>query len=187
MSIHALQGPIALIPGHKVPDLNLSTADGGSWDLQKNAGENFTLLTFYRGYHCPKCREQLQDLQSQLAEFEATGTRVVGVSMDPQDRAEKSVKDWEVDKVTIGYGLTADEAKAWGLHMSSSRGKTSVGVEELKVFNEPGLFLIRSDGTLYASWVQTVPFGRSKAADLVSMIKFVLDKDYPPRGTLVEG
>ena len=73
--------------------------------------------------------------------------------------------------------------------MSSSRGKTSMGVEELKVFNEPGLFIIRppkheAAGTLYASWVQSVPFARPQTSDLVSMLKFVNEKDYPPRGTL---
>ena len=73
-----------------------------------------------------------------------------------------------------------------GTPLFSSRGKTSTGVEELNQFNEPGTFLVRSDGTLFASWVQTIPAGRPKAPELVGFIGFILDKNYPPRGTLTD-
>ncbi|MDD9910564.1 MAG: peroxiredoxin-like family protein [Ahrensia sp.] len=179
-----MPAPVALIPSKPIPPLSLKLVDGNDWSTQSAAGENFALITFYRGFHCPKCKEQLQELQSNLTALRDRGVSVTAISMDPQGRAERARDEWDLDALPIAYGLTQEQAAEWGLHLSTSRGKTSMGVEETKIFNEPGLFLVRADGTLYASWVQTVPFARPKTADLLSMIDFVLDKDYPPRGTL---
>ena len=49
----------------------------------------------------------------------------------------------------VGYGLPLKDARAWGLYISTSRGKTSAGIEEPALFSEPGLFLVRPDSTLY--------------------------------------
>jgi len=178
--------PTSLTPGMPVPTLNVGAGSGERWSFSENTGDNFTLIAFYRGYHCPKCRDQLQDLQNHADKFAELKTNIVAISMDPDDRREKSVPEWGIEKFDLLNGFTIDQAKEWGLHLSVSRGKTSIGVEELQQFNEPGLFLVRADRTLFASWVQTVPAGRPQPADLIGFITFVLDKDYPPRGTLTD-
>ena len=43
---------------------------------------------------------------------------------------------------------------------------------------------IRRDGTLYFSVVQTMPFGRPPAAQLLSTITWIAENDYPARGEL---
>jgi peroxiredoxin len=35
---------------------------GRVWELSEQKPENFTLIVFYRGAHCPICRKQLQEL-----------------------------------------------------------------------------------------------------------------------------
>jgi hypothetical protein len=70
--------------------------------------------------------------------------------------------------------------------VSTGRGKTSAGVEEPALFSEPGLFLVRPDGTLYFATVQTMPFARPHFDDIVKAIDFVLAKDYPARGEVAE-
>ena len=67
---------------------------------------------------------------------------------------------WKLQHVDLAYGLPLDEARAWGLYVSTSRGKTSLGIEEPAMFSEPGLFLVRPDGTLYWGNVSTMPFAR---------------------------
>ncbi len=176
--------PTALTPSKPTPQLSLSQSIGDNWNLSDNHGDNFTLVVFYRGYHCPKCKEQLLEIQENLDAFANVGTKVVAISMDPDDRLQKTKDEWGLDKLKLVNGLTIDVAKQWGLHFSTSKGMTSTGVEELAQFNEPGTFLVRADGTLFASWVQTVPAGRPKAPELAGFIGFVLDKDYPPRGIL---
>ncbi len=179
-----MPAPTALIPSAPVPSLSLKLVDGGDWSTESASGDNFALLTFYRGFHCPKCRDHLTELQSCLDDLQACGTSVTAISMDPLDRAERSRDEWGLDRLQLAWGMSQQQAQQWGLHISTSRGKTSTGVEELTIFNEPGLFLVRSDGTLYASWAQTVPFGRPKTTEFASFINFVLEKDYPPRGTM---
>jgi len=64
----------------------------------------------------------------------------------------------------------------------ASRGKTSIGIEEPPLFNEPGVFLVKPDGTLYYGAVQTMPFARPQFQDLLGAIDFAIAKDYPARG-----
>jgi hypothetical protein len=59
---------------------------------------------------------------------------------------------------------------------------TSAGIEETRQFNEPGLFLVRPDGTLYWAAVQSVPFARPHFDEVLKAVDFIKSKDYPARG-----
>lgn len=50
------------------------------------------------------------------------------------------------------------------------------------LFSEPGVFLIKPDGTLYYGSTQTMPFARPRFQDLLGAIDFAMAKDYPTRG-----
>lgn len=171
-----------LIPRQPVPDLTVSLTGGGSWSLADQKPEHFTLVVFYRGLHCPICSRYLADLAGKIDEFNRLGVRVLALSGDAQDRAAQAKTDWKLDRLDLGYGLTLDQARAWGLYVSSGRGKTSIGVTEPEQFAEPGLFLVRPDRTLYFASVQTMPFARPGFKDILRAIAFVLEKDYPARG-----
>jgi hypothetical protein len=82
----------------------------------------------------------------------------------------------------MGYGLSLSLAKDWGLFISTSRGKTSIGIEEPKLFSEPGVFLIRPDQTLFYASVQSMPFVRPVFKEMLPALDFVMANDYPARG-----
>ena len=84
--------------------------------------------------------------------------------------------------VKFAYGLSLKSARQWGLYISTSRGKTSIGIDEPALFNEPGVFIVRPDGTLYYGAAQTMPFARPQFQDLLGAIEFAIAKDYPARG-----
>jgi len=174
-----------LIPRQPVPPLVVPLAGGGKFDLSIESPKNFTLVVFYRGLHCPQCRKQLTDLEAKLPEFEKRGVSVVAISADIPERGEKTKSEWGLSKLRIGYGLDLRTARAFGLWISSSRGKTSAGIEETSLFNEPGLFLVKPDGTLYCASVQSMPWARPHFADLIAALDFVLEKNYPARGDVV--
>ncbi|MBS1270467.1 MAG: hypothetical protein MAG794_01423 [Gammaproteobacteria bacterium] len=178
--------PNTLFPRRSVPDLSIETLDRGIWRLADRSPERFALLVFYRGLHCPICSKSLGDLEKRLAGFEDRGTEVIAISNDNEERARKSKQDWGLEKLNIGYGLSLDQAREWGLFVSSGIGMSSVGVEEPAMFSEPGLFLVRSDGTLYFSSVQTMPFARPHFADIVGALDIVISKNYPARGEVVD-
>jgi peroxiredoxin len=176
-----------LTPRQPVPALEVATLDHGTWRLADQRPEHFTMVVFYRGLHCPICSAYLGDLDRKLDAFKERGVEVIAISSDTEERARQSKDKWQLQHLTIGYGLDLDVARAWGLYISSSRGMTSSGVEEPKLFSEPGLFVIRADGTLYFASVQTMPFARPGFGDILKAIDFVIEKDYPARGEVVDG
>lgn len=49
-------------------------------------------------------------------------------------------------------------------------------------FNEPGLFLVRPDGTLYSAHVQSTLFARPHLDNLVTAVRYINENAYPARG-----
>ena len=174
------------MPRQPVPGLSVPTLGGGTWTLSEQSPENFTMVVFYRGYHCPICSRYLADLDRKFDQFGETGVTAIAISSDGLERAEQAKQEWNLNSVPIGYDFSLDEARNWGLYISSGRGKTSSGIEEPPLFSEPGLFLIRPDGTLYWSAVQTMPFARPHFAEVLGALKTVLERDYPARGEVVD-
>lgn len=175
-----------LFPRQPVPDLEVPTVGGGSWRLGDDKPENFTLVVFYRGLHCPICSNYLGDLEKKLGDFAERGVSVIAISTDEEERAKTAKQDWGLENLAIGYGLSLDKAREWGLYISTSRGMTSTGVEEPALFSEPGLFLVRPDGTLYFGTVQTMPFARPNFREILGALDFVLKNDYPARGEVLD-
>ncbi|HMB76256.1 MAG TPA: peroxiredoxin-like family protein [Kiloniellaceae bacterium] len=175
-----------LFPRQAVPSLDVATLDGANWRLADQRPAAFTMVVFYRGYHCPICSRYLGDLQSKLEAFEELGVGVIALSSDTQERARQAQQDWNLPRLTIGYDLPLEVARAWGLYVSTGRGKTSSGLEEPALFSEPGLFLVRPDGTLYFGSVQTMPFARPSFQEILGAIGFVLKNDYPARGEVLD-
>ncbi|OGX81285.1 peroxiredoxin-like family protein [Hymenobacter glacialis] len=164
-------------PRTKVPTLEVALVDGGSWNLADANAEFMTMLVFYRGHHCPVCKKSLQQLQATLADFTGLGIKAVAISTNTQELAEKTKQEWSLPDVAVGYGLTIEKAREWGLFVSKA-----ISDSEPAEFSEPGLFLVQPDGTLYAASIQTMPFTRPDFEDLLGGLKFVKTKNYPARG-----
>ena len=171
-----------LMPRQPVPDLSVPTLDGQTWTLSEQTPENFSLIVFYRGLHCPICSGYIRDLDRKEAKFNEKGVQVLAVSNDSAERAGETKDSWDLPNLTIGHSLSIEDARDWGLYISTSRGVTSVGIEEPALFSEPGLFLVRPDRTLYASSVNTMPFARTNFGELLKALDFIIEKDYPARG-----
>lgn len=172
----------ALIPRQPVPSLNLPLLGDARFVLGAAPGERFDLVVFYRGLHCPICAKYLLELERLVPEFEKRGVQVLAASSDDAERAQKMADKVKASAMKIAYGLSLPGARQWGLYISASRGTTSIGIEEPALFSEPGVFLVRPDGTLYYGAVQTMPFARPQFQDLLGAIDFAIANDYPARG-----
>ncbi|MEE4538540.1 MAG: peroxiredoxin-like family protein [Erythrobacter sp.] len=169
-----------LKPGQKVPSLDLELTIDAQYDLAKQDPENFTMVVFYRGKHCPICKGYLEELGSKLDRFTKHGINVVAVSMDAEERAMVVDREWNTGDVPLAYDMSEDKAREWGLYISQKRE----GSDEPEIFSEPGLFLVKPDGTLYFAQVQNAPFTRPSLDQLLEGVEYVLQNDYPIRGTL---
>ncbi len=174
-----------LVPRRSVPALTVNTVAHGPFNLLDGNTQRFTMVVFYRGLHCPICAKYLVELERLVPEFEKRGVRVVAISSDNAERASAMAEKIKAVRLPIAYELDLQTAREWGLYISESRGKTSIGIEEPARFSEPGVFLVQPDGSLYYGSVQTMPFARPNFADLVGAIDFAIAHNYPARGEYV--
>jgi len=171
-----------LMPRQKTPDVSVPVVGGGTFTLASETSERGTVVCFYRGLHCPICATYLAELEQQTAAFAERGVTTVAISSDGEDRAQGMADKIEAKALRIGYGLSLDAARHWGLYISTSRGTTSIGIEEPALFSEPGLFMVTPEQSLYYGSVQTMPFVRPHFSELVGALDFAIKNNYPARG-----
>ncbi|WP_294641660.1 redoxin domain-containing protein [uncultured Aureimonas sp.] len=170
------------LPGDSAPALRFRVLGGEAFDLSDAKSENFTAIFFYRGVHCPICKSQLEELSGKLEAFHKLGVEVRAVSMDSHERAERQATEWNVGALPIGYGLSEESARAWGLFISAKAKDP-----EPDRFAEPGIAVLYPDGRVYALHLQNVPFARPRLDDLLGGLKFIIENDYPVRGSVQAG
>ena len=171
-----------LIPREKVPALSVPTLNHGTFDLTTETAERGTVICFFRGLHCPICANYLKEFEKQVDAFAERGVASIAISSDGEERTRKMVEAVGAEKLRFGYDLPLSVAKDWGLYISTSRGKTSIGIEEPALFSEPGLFMVTPQQTLYYGAVQTMPFVRPHFKELVGALDFAIPNNYPARG-----
>ncbi|WP_341251595.1 redoxin domain-containing protein [Euzebya pacifica] len=164
-------------PGQSAPDLNVDLVGGGSWKLADRTPDAFSMLVFYRGLHCPVCRSYNRKLDRMTGDFADLGVEPIAISMDTQSRATESVEEWGIEHLPVGYGMTEDDARTWGLYIS-----TAIKDGEPARFSEPGLFLVGPDRSLFYAAVTSMPWGRPDPEEMVKAIGWIQDNDYPSRG-----
>lgn len=165
------------LPQTQAPDLQVKTVKGKNWTLSAQHPDTFTMLVFYRGVHCPVCETYLKDLEKKLDEFTKKGVGVIALSGDDEERASTSKEEWGLKRLTLGYGLSVETMRQWGLYISKS-----IKESEPSIFCEPGVFWVRPDGELYSAVINSMPFGRPSFTDLLSTLDWVIDNKYPARG-----
>jgi peroxiredoxin len=168
-----------LIPGQPFPHLDLPRAGGGRLRIGELKPGFMTLLNVYRGLHCPRCARQLGDIVANKARFDALGAEVVSISTDSRDRAGKAVADWGLGDMAVGYDLPIGTARSLGLHISET-----IREAEPALFVEAAVFFIRRDGVLWGSSINTFPFLRPTADQLLDAIEMAKERNYPPRGNV---
>ncbi|MEL6774887.1 MAG: redoxin domain-containing protein, partial [Pseudomonadota bacterium] len=75
-----------MIPRDPAPALSVPLLSGEHFTLAEARPEGFSIVIFYRGKHCPICRQYLQDVQGKLDDAAAQGIEVTAVSMDGEER-----------------------------------------------------------------------------------------------------
>ena len=175
-----------LFPRQPVPPLEVDLLDGGMWRLADERPTNFTMVVFYRGWHCPLCSRYVADLDRRLAKFDERGVGVIAISSDTEERARQAQGDWKLERLRLGYRLDLDVGRKWGLFISTGVGVNGAGLLEPELFTEPGLYLVRADGTLYWGSVQTMPFARPNFGEVVQALDVVLGQNYPARGEVLD-
>jgi peroxiredoxin len=167
----------AVMPNQLAPALDLPLAGGGHLVLADRQPDRFTMLIFNRGLHCPVCRAQLSELDRRIDELTSRGIEVFSVSGESAERAEAMRSQWKIQTVPLAYGLSEAQMRAWGLFVSRGRNDG-----EPPIFNEPAVFLLRPDRSVYYEAVLSMPAGRPRLDDLLHGVDYWVANDYPARG-----
>ena len=171
-----------LLPRQKTPSLTLETLKDGEFDLANDGGERGTVICFYRGLHCPICANYLAEFEKRVPDFAERGVKTIAISSDTRERSQAMADKIGAQALRFAYDLPLAKAREWGLYISTSRGTTSIGIEEPALFSEPGLFMVTPEQTLYYGSVHTMPFVRPHFSELVGALDFAIKNNYPARG-----
>lgn len=170
---------MTVMPRKPAPALSAKLTDGSTWSLGADKPAAFDMIVVYRGLHCPICKTYLGELESKLPEFEKRGVNVVAISTDVQERADKAKDEWGLKNLKVGYGLSIETARAWDLYISSS-----IREAEPAQFSEPGLFLVKPDGSLFYAATSSAPWGRPPLDQMLRGIDVATERKMPARGEL---
>lgn len=99
--------------GDLAPSLQLPAADGTSFDLAAEAGNN-VLLYFQEGLMCQPCWDQLAEIEASWDQFTSLGIdRIVTITTDPADLLRRA----RVDQAFVSPVLSDSDREAsetWG-------------------------------------------------------------------------
>jgi peroxiredoxin len=165
------------IAGSVLTPMSFPKLGGGSLTVG-DPRENWTLFVVYRGKHCGRCKKYLNILNNMRDEWADAGFDIAVVSADPLEKvsADHAEFGWAFD---LGYDLSEAQMEQLGVYMSDplSSGETD------RRFAEPGIFVIRPDGSLVLVAISNGPSARPELAELLDGMIFTKQNDRPARGT----
>jgi len=126
--------------GDRAPDFALPDQDGRETRLEDFRGQ-LVVLFFYPRADTPGCTTQACGVRDHIAEYDAAGAAVLGVSPDPVAKVKRFH-----EKFSLGFPLLADEdhsvAEAYGVWVEKSMyGRKYFG-------NERTTFVIDAGGAV---------------------------------------
>lgn len=164
-------------PRQPAPALKVKLLGGGTWSLADAKPPMFEMIVVYRGLHCPICKTYLGELETKLPEFAKRGVDVIAISTDSLERAERAKAEWGLSNTRVGYDLSIATAREWELYIS-----TAIREAEPPEFSEPGLFLVKPDGTLFYAARASAPWGRPPLDQMLRGIDVATERKMPARG-----
>lgn len=152
--------------GEKAPDFTLKNTAGEDVALHALLKKGKVALAFVRSADwCPFCRRQLQDLQKNLKDIEATGVQLVSVSYDsPATLAAAATK------LGVTFPLLSDAGSkvidAYGIRNQAATGRAA-GVPH------PVLFILDQQGVVRVKLMRDGYRERPESAEIVAGVKSI--------------
>ena len=146
--------------GQRAPDFSLEADDGSTVSLSDVAGST-AVLYFYPKDDTSGCTAEACEFRDLAPDYDAAGTRVIGVSPDPVSSHVRFR-----DKHGLPFTLLSDPdhaaAEAYGVWVEKSMyGRTFMGVER-------STFVIGPDGTIQEALYKVKPKGH--AASVLGLV-----------------
>ena len=79
--------------GDKAPNFTGITNDGSKIDLKKLVKNDPIAMVFYRGYWCPFCNKELNNLNDSLPILQAKGAIVIAITPEKYESVNKTIEE----------------------------------------------------------------------------------------------
>lgn len=151
---------IEIAEGSRAPAFDMETAGGGRVSSEGLRGKPYVLY-FYPKADTPGCTTEGQDFSALIANFEAAGATVIGVSRDPVRKLDRFRDKYDL-KVILASDEAGEVTEAWGVWGEKKLyGRVYMGVER-------ATFLVDGDGVIRRAWRKVAVKGH--AADVLSAL-----------------
>lgn len=165
-----------LHPGQPFAPVTFKQLDGG--DFTFGAPGGWQALFVIRGQHCPICKSYLGEIERRCAAFADLGVSVAAVSADSEAQTRLTAEAAKPGFPLL-YGMDEAAMRALGLYISEPRSEQETDHR----FPEPALFVVNPEGALHLVDIANAPFLRPDLDRLAGGLRFVIEKNYPIRGT----
>ncbi len=165
-----------LHPGQPFAPVTFKQLDGS--DVTFGAPGGWQALFVIRGQHCPICKTYLGEIEKRRAAFAELGVSVAAVSADSEAQTRLTAEAAKPGFPLL-YGMDEATMRALGLYISEPRSAQETDHR----FPEPALFLVNPEGALHLVDIANAPFLRPDLDRLAGGLRFVIEKNYPIRGT----
>ncbi len=130
--------------GDMAPDFTLPRDGGGEVTLSALKPSK-VVLYFYPRDDTPGCTTEAIEFTALIAEFEAAGTKVIGISKDTVAKHDKFIAKHDLG-VILASDAEGDVCERYGVWVEKNMyGKVSMGIERAS-------FLIDSEGRVAQVW-----------------------------------
>ena len=171
-----MQTTSKLHPGQPFAPVRFKRLDGE--DLEFGAAGSWQALFVLRGQHCPICKSYLGEIEQRREAFAELGVSLAAVSADSEAQTRALVQPAQPGFPVL-YGMDEATMRTLGLYVSQPRSAQ----ETDHLFPEPALFVVNPQGALHLVDVANAPFLRPDLDRLLGGLRFVIQNQYPIRGT----
>ena len=130
--------------GDTAPDFTLPTDGGGTFTLSAQNGKA-VIVYFYPKDDTSGCTKEAIGFTEALADFEAAGATIIGISPDSVAKHDQFIAKHEL-KITLGADEDKAVCEAYGVWVEKSMyGRKYMGVDR-------STFLVAPDGSIAQAW-----------------------------------
>lgn len=147
--------------GEMAPDFTLPTNGGGEVTLSALKPAK-VVVYFYPRDDTPGCTTEALEFTARIAEFDAAGAKVIGISKDTVAKHDKFAAKHDLG-VILASDAESDTCERYGVWVEKSMyGKTSMGIER-------ATFLIDGEGRIAQVWRKVKAKGH--AAEVLEAVR----------------
>jgi len=138
-------------PGDSAPTFaaTIGTSDHEDFHLDDYLGDGPVVLAFFPGAFTPPCTNEMVEFQERLADFEAAGATIFGVSAD-SPFSQGAFRDEHGIEFTLVSDMGGDAIHEYSLE---------IDIPELGLFGAANraVYVLGGDGTVTYAWVADDP------------------------------